>query len=80
MIIKNFDDIGQGIGIGPGNISDRDELLRQALVILAGDKYAVELQWGSVEYEETVKWLIPALETFRKEEEEESSNTLCYVG
>jgi hypothetical protein len=80
MIIKNFDDIGQGIGLGPDIVSDRDELLRQALVILAGDKYAVELQWGYVEYEETVKWLIPALETFRKEEEEENSHTLCYMG
>jgi len=79
MIIKNFDDIGQGIGLGPEIVSDRDELLRQALVILAGEKYAVELQWRSVEYKETVEWLIPALETFRKEEEEESRSTLCYV-
>lgn len=43
-IIANFEDVGRGFGLGPNVAVDRDELLRQALVVLAGEKYAVEMQ------------------------------------
>ena len=49
--------------------ADHDELLRQALVVLAGSKYAVELQWGSVEFVGLMQWLGQALEAYEKEQE-----------
>jgi hypothetical protein len=79
-IIANFDDIGQGFGLGPGVSIDRDELLRQAFVILAGEKYAVEMQWKPVDFTGVIKWLSENLEPFRREEEEEGRGALWYVG
>lgn len=49
--------------------ADHDELLRQALVVLAGSKYAVELQWGNVEFVGLMQWLAHALETYEREQE-----------
>ncbi|KAH7088139.1 hypothetical protein FB567DRAFT_331855 [Paraphoma chrysanthemicola] len=77
-ILVNFEDVGQ-FGVGPGLV-DRDELLRQAIVVLAGEKYAVEMQWKSIEFTATVRWLADHLDAFRKDEEEESRSTLWYVG
>jgi|TARA_R110002003_G_scaffold121_23_gene10839 hypothetical protein len=79
-ILVTFEDVGQGFGLAPGLIVDKDELLRQAIVVLAGDKYAVEMQWKRVDFTVTVGWLAEALETFRKDEEAESRGTLWYVG
>jgi hypothetical protein len=79
-ILVTFEDVGQGFGLAPGLIVDKDELLRQAIVVLAGDKYAVEMQWKRVDFTVTVGWLAEALETFRKDEEAESKGTLWYVG
>ncbi|PZC96274.1 hypothetical protein A1F95_05486 [Pyrenophora tritici-repentis] len=71
-IIANFEDVGQGFGLGPNVAVDRDELLRQALVVLAGEKYAVEMQWKAVEFTATMAWLHEHLELFRKDEDEEA--------
>jgi hypothetical protein len=79
-ILANFEDVGQGISLEPGLGVNRDELLRQAVVVLAGEKYAVEMQWKAVEFTDTIAWLADALDAFRKEEEEEGSKTLWYVG
>lgn len=59
---------------------DRDELLRQALVVLAGEKYAVEMQWKPVDFTQVMGWLHDHLESFRKEEEEEGKGMLWYIG
>ncbi|KAL5375643.1 hypothetical protein DPSP01_011002 [Paraphaeosphaeria sporulosa] len=64
-IIRSFEDIAQVAGAG----ADHDELLRQALVVLAGNKYAVELQWKSVEFVGLMQWLANALENYEKEQE-----------
>jgi hypothetical protein len=79
-IIANFEDIGQGFGLGPNVAVDRDELLRQALVVLAGEKYAVEMQWKPVDFTQVMGWLHDHLESFRKEEEEEGKGMLWYIG
>ena len=79
-IVANFEDVGQGFGLVPGVIVDKDELLRQAIVVLAGRKYAVEMQWKHVEFTAIVKWLAEHLEAFRKDEEEENRGMLWYVG
>jgi hypothetical protein len=79
-ILVTFEDVGQGFGLDPGLVVDKDELLRQAIVVLAGEKYAVEMQWNSVDFTVTVRWLAEHLETFRKDEEVESRGTLWYVG
>jgi hypothetical protein len=79
-IIANFEDVGQGFGLGPNVPVDRDELLRQALVVLAGEKYAVEMQWKAVEFTQVMGWLHEHLESFRKEEEEEGKGMLWYIG
>lgn len=79
-ILINFEDVGQGISLGQGLAVNRDELLRQAIVVLAGEKYAVEMQWKAVEFTDTVDWLAGALEDFRKGEEEDGNKTLWYVG
>lgn len=64
-MIRSFEDIAQVAGPG----ADHDELLRQALVVLAGTKYAVELQWKSVEFVGLMQWLANALENYEKEQE-----------
>ncbi|KAJ4350212.1 uncharacterized protein N0V89_008833 [Didymosphaeria variabile] len=64
-IIRSFEDIAQVAGAG----ADHDELLRQALVVLAGNKYAVELQWKNVEFVGLMQWLAGALESYEKEQE-----------
>jgi hypothetical protein len=79
-IIANFEDVGQGFGLGPDVAVDRDELLRQALVVLAGEKYAAEMQWKAVDFTQVVVWLREHLESFRKEEEEEGKGMLWYIG
>ncbi|KAL1609940.1 hypothetical protein SLS60_001605 [Paraconiothyrium brasiliense] len=66
-IIRSFEDIAQVAGAGAG--TDHDELLRQALVVLAGNKYAVELQWKNVEFVGLMQWLASALEGYEKEQE-----------
>ncbi|KAJ4377900.1 hypothetical protein N0V83_000730 [Neocucurbitaria cava] len=78
-LMAAFEDIGQGFGLGPNVMIDRDELLRQAIVVLAGEKYAVEMQWQSIEFTGLVGWLSEHLEMFRKEEEEEGRGSLWYV-
>jgi hypothetical protein len=78
-ILINFEDVGQGFGVAPGFIVDKDELLRQALVVLAGEKYAVEMQWKNVEFTATVRWLAEHLDAFRKDEEEEGRSMMWYV-
>ncbi|KAJ4305451.1 hypothetical protein N0V90_000982 [Kalmusia sp. IMI 367209] len=67
-IIRSYQDITQVAGAG----ADHDELLRQALVVLAGNKYAVELQWKSVEFVGLMQWLGTALEGYEKEQEGET--------
>ncbi|KAF1830497.1 hypothetical protein BDW02DRAFT_572961 [Decorospora gaudefroyi] len=79
-IIANFEDIGQGFGLGPNVAVDRDELLRQAIAVLAGEKYAPPMQWKAVEFTATMAWLHGHLEEFRKEEEEEGKGMLWYIG
>ncbi|OAL00627.1 hypothetical protein IQ06DRAFT_275398 [Phaeosphaeriaceae sp. SRC1lsM3a] len=76
-ILINFDDVGQGFGVAP---IDRDELLRQAIVVLAGEKAAVEMQWKNIDFTAAVRWLGEHLEAFRKDEEEEGQSTMWYVG
>lgn len=79
-IMANFEDIGQGFGLGYGLVIDRDELLRQAFVVLAGEKFAVEMPWNPIEFTRIVSWLGESVEPFRKSEEEEGRSTLWYVG
>ncbi|KAF3002056.1 hypothetical protein E8E13_009111 [Curvularia kusanoi] len=79
-IMANFEDIGQGFGLGYGLVVDRDELLRQAFVVLAGEKFAVEMLWKPIEFTRIVSWLGESVEPFRKTEEEEGRGTLWYVG
>lgn len=78
-ILVNYEDIGQGLGAVPGRAIDRDEYLRQAIVILAGEKSAIELQWKPIEFTSMIRWLAEALDTFRKEEEEENRSSLWYI-
>ncbi|KAH3917747.1 hypothetical protein HBI56_111700 [Parastagonospora nodorum] len=79
-ILINFEDVGQGFGVAPGLVVDKDELLRQAIVMLAGEKYAKEMQWKNIDFTATVRWLGEHLEAFRKDEEEEGRGTMWYVG
>jgi hypothetical protein len=79
-IMANFEDIGHGFGLGYGLVIDRDELLRQAFVVLAGEKFAVEMPWNPIEFTRIVSWLGESVEPFRKSEEEEGRSTLWYVG
>lgn len=74
-LIRNWEDIGQVAGAGA---ADKDELLRQAFVVLAGEKYAVELQWKSVEFTGVMRWLAEHLEGFRREEEEEGEGVYYF--
>ncbi|KAJ4382086.1 hypothetical protein N0V86_002415 [Didymella sp. IMI 355093] len=78
-IITNFDDVGQGFGLGHGLVVDRDELLRQAFVVLAGEKFAVEMRWNPIEFTRVISWLGESLEPFRRTEEEDGRATLWYV-
>lgn len=79
-LMATFEDIGQGFGVEPSQAVDRDELLRQAVVVLAGEKYAVEMQWKAIEFTGLVTWLGEHLESFRKDEEEDGRGMLWYVG
>jgi hypothetical protein len=79
-IIANFEDVGQGFGIGPNVSVDRDELLRQAMVVVAGEKYGEEMQWKPIEFTATMTWLHSHLEDFRREEAEEGKDMLWYIG
>ena len=62
-----------------GPDTDNDELLRQAFVVLAGGKYAVELQWKTVEFADVMDWLANSLKLFMRSEEEEGEGRY-YVG
>jgi hypothetical protein len=79
-ILINFEDVGQGFGVAPGLVVDKDELLRQAIVVIAGEPYASEMHWEVVEFGATVRWLAEHLEAFRKDEEEENRSMQWYVG
>lgn len=72
-ILRSYDDIPMVGGAG----TDHDELLRQALVVLAGNKWAVELQWKNVEFVGLMHWLANALEAYEKGDE---SETVYYFG
>lgn len=74
-LIRNYEDIAQVAGVG----ADNDEYLRQAFVVLAGEKYAVELQWKNVEFTGVMRWLADHLEAFRRDEEEEGEG-VYFVG
>lgn len=74
-LLRNYEDITQVAG----SDVDNDELLRQAFVVLAGPKYAVELQWKTVEFMGAMEWLSVHLERFRREEEEEGEG-VYFVG
>jgi hypothetical protein len=54
-------------------------LLRQAFVIIAGEKFAVEMRWNPIEFTRVISWLGESLEPFRRTEEEEGRGTLWYV-
>ncbi|KAF1959495.1 hypothetical protein CC80DRAFT_439271 [Byssothecium circinans] len=62
-----------------GPETDKDELLRQAFVVLAGERYAVELQWKTVEFTDVMEWLANSLKLFMRSEEEEGESRY-YVG
>ncbi len=79
-LLATYEDIGQGLGYGPTSVAERDELLRQAVVVLAGEKYAVEMQWKSIEFSGLVTWLGEHLENFRQDEEEDGRGVLWYMG
>jgi len=65
-ILRSYQDITQVTDAG----ADHDELLRQAFVVLAGNKYAVELQWKTVDFVKHVQWLAPHLEAYEREQDE----------
>ncbi|CAI6340129.1 unnamed protein product [Periconia digitata] len=67
-LLRAYQDIAP---ISSGRDSDNDELLRQAFVVLAGSKYAVEMQWASVEFDGVMRWLANHLEGFIRDEEEQ---------
>ena len=79
-LIANFEDVGQGFGLGPTMIVDRDDVLREAIIVLAGEKHAQEMQWKGIEFTGMVRWLGEHLESFRKEEEEDGRGMLWYIG
>lgn len=79
-VIVNFEDIGQGLGLGPNMTIDRDELLRQAMIVLAGEKYAKEMQWKTVEFTSLIRWLSEELDMYRKDEEEEGRGMAWFIG
>jgi hypothetical protein len=74
-LIRGFEDMAQVLGNG----ADSDELLRQAFVLVAGNKYAVEMRWETVEFTSVVRWLADHLATFQREEQEEGEG-VYYVG
>lgn len=79
-LIANFEDVGHGFGIGPHVTVDRDELLRQAIIVLAGEKHAVGMQWKRVEFTGLIRWLGEELEMYRRDEEEEGRGMAWYIG
>ncbi|KAF2852312.1 hypothetical protein T440DRAFT_39761 [Plenodomus tracheiphilus IPT5] len=79
-VIANFEDVGQGFGLGPNVAVDRDELLRQAIIVLAGEKYAIEMQWKTVEFTSLIRWLSDELDMYRKDEEEEGRGMAWFIG
>lgn len=74
-LLRGYEDMGSVAGSG----ADNDEFLRQAFVVLAGNKYAVEMRWNSVEFDSVMRWLGNSLEKFKAEEEEEGESEY-YVG
>ncbi|KAL6711149.1 hypothetical protein ACN47E_005680 [Coniothyrium glycines] len=78
-IIANFEDVGKGFGLSPSVAVDRDEVLRQAFVAIAGEQQGSEMQWKSIEFTGMVRWLGEHLESFRREEEEDGRGVAWYV-
>ncbi|KAH9871907.1 hypothetical protein J1614_006165 [Plenodomus biglobosus] len=78
-VIANFEDVGQGFGLGPNVAVDRDELLRQAMIVLAGERYAIEMQWRPVEFTSLIRWLSEELDMYRKDEEEEGRGMAWFL-
>lgn len=74
-LIRGYEDMAQVVGTG----ADNDELLRQAIVVVAGHKYAVEMRWETVEFTSVMRWLADHLETFQREEQEEGEG-VYFVG
>jgi hypothetical protein len=75
-LIRSYENMAVQVA---GSGADNDELLRQAFVMLAGNKYAVEMRWESVEFTSVMRWLADHLESFRREEEEEGEG-VYFVG
>lgn len=78
-ILISFEDIGAGFGMGRNQAIDKDEVLRQAVVVLAGPKLAVEMQWKTLDFSSIIRVLVDYLEEFRKGEEEDNRSALWYV-
>jgi hypothetical protein len=66
-LLRNYEAITQISGAEAEN----DRLLRQAFEVLAGSKYAAEMQWSSVEFSGVMHWLAEHLEAFKRDEEKE---------
>lgn len=79
-LLRNYDGIAS-VSSRRDNDSDNenDELLRRAFVVLAGSKYAVEMQWGHVEFDGVMRWLGNHLEAYLRDEEEQGESKY-YVG
>jgi len=78
-LIANFEDMGQGLALGSHVTVDRDELLRQAMIVLAGEKHAVGMQWQRVEFTGIVRWLGEELDMYRRDEEEEGRGMAWFI-
>ncbi|KAF2871962.1 hypothetical protein BDV95DRAFT_492517 [Massariosphaeria phaeospora] len=72
-LIRNFSDINGG-----ASKLSADEVLRQALIVLVGEKCAMEMEWRRVDMAGEMDWLTEALEQFRKDEQQQGE-ALYYV-
>ncbi|KAF2678419.1 hypothetical protein K458DRAFT_480896 [Lentithecium fluviatile CBS 122367] len=75
-LMRSFEDMAAQV---TGSGADCDELLRQAFVVLAGNKYAVEMRWDPIEFTTVMRWLGEHLESFQRDEEEEGEG-VYFVG
>jgi hypothetical protein len=64
-ILISLEAVTEGFGVA----TDKDEFLRQAIVVIAGEKHTGDMQWMNVEFTATARWLAERLEAFRKDEE-----------
>ncbi|KAF2644819.1 hypothetical protein P280DRAFT_487333 [Massarina eburnea CBS 473.64] len=74
-LLRNYEDLSHIAGTETNN----DELLRQAFVVLAGSKYAVEMQWKTVVFMGEMDWLANSLETHLRDEAEHGESSY-FVG